>query len=72
MEPNNSTPEKSISQDVLLWLNWSACCLALLVALREDGWNPIVKSYAHSVPTAETGGMSYYGLDRIWSGLLSG
>lgn len=57
--------------DVYLWLNLSACCVALVKALIEEGWNPIVKSYGAGVPRAETDGQLYYGLDRIYQGLVA-
>lgn len=59
------------SREVLLWINLSACCLALLAALRAEGWEPVVRSYGNSVPIAEIAGVTFYGMDRISAHLLT-
>ena len=68
--PNISDPS-NFPKEVMLWINFSACCIALLAALRAQGWNPVVRSYGNPVPIAEVDGISFYGMDRISANLLT-
>jgi len=62
---------EKVTSNVEVWINSSDSCVSMLSSLRRAGWNPIIKSHAHSVPIAEVDGLTFFGMNNIFANLIA-